>query len=713
MPFMPKRQDLPSGVEKPKGLTVDQTKTLLNAIAENPDDDFSAKAKSKLGLSDSEARAWTKVQGLPEDDPIRIKVRNKIFDKTSDALPASQEAGGGAKLIDRFKVKNLIDRDPILIQKYFETKGYDVKNTPEGLLVRQPDSPVFQPIDPDGIDRFDLFDIVGDSAEAVITGLATGAKALGLLGAPVTGGGSLAVASALGGTATAGFETAKQATAKALGMRESFDPSRIAQAGIIGAAAPGVGKVAEKSIRFLGKGLKGTQQAFQKRKPNAKEIEDAAELLGIEPTPGTLTQSEAVRKAEVGLAGTPFLIPGAGRGVRKKALEMQTKVKDLSNNIVDSVASQRNLEIGDAAKTKLVQRLNERLKPAEEIYDSVSSQLKEIPVEEISQTLKPKLPSINGSIDQLIEETFDEGAESGLKKLSKQLEKVGSIDDLSTLRTRVLRNARTTTNPDLKYALNEVANKMRDVRSESLKELLPEAAEQISEADAIWKGVAQDVQKVFFDPTKPFKGSVRSAVDRIVEKTPSEQAVRKLLKTGDFRQMQKFQRAFPEAFEELRTGAVDDLVARSMTRDQNVDVTKLTKILGKMSKESQNLIFGEAQVKKIKALQLVIEETPALIRANPSRLREIMFDLYNPVSWKKATVDQIGNFLKARIVGLSNSKALKALGKAGEALQKVSPGQATAISEFGLRQTLPAPSNPNTRFNIPEERSRSILPPAR
>jgi hypothetical protein len=63
----------------------------------------------------------------------------------------------------------------------------------------------------------------------VATAFATGSKVVGAIGAPVTGGGSLAAGVGLGAVATGGFEAGKQALAKGLGLRDEYDVKRIAE----------------------------------------------------------------------------------------------------------------------------------------------------------------------------------------------------------------------------------------------------------------------------------------------------------------------------------------------------------------------------------------------------------------------------------------------------------------------------------------------------
>ena len=124
-------------------------------------------------------------------------------------------------------IKNLISENTDLQQKYLQKKGFQTRLVGDRVEVRQPGQERFSVIDPEGFDLFDVTDVAGDIAEAIATAAASGAKAIGLVGAPATAGGSLLAGSALGGAATGGFETARQGVGIAAGLREEFDPGTV------------------------------------------------------------------------------------------------------------------------------------------------------------------------------------------------------------------------------------------------------------------------------------------------------------------------------------------------------------------------------------------------------------------------------------------------------------------------------------------------------
>ena len=689
--------------------SVKLTSDTLDNIARDPTDPDNIEAKGVMGLPDSAIDAWREVQADPQH-PDGNAVRKRVFDMIAHKLPASQTAGG-AGFADRFVLKNLIDRDIPLQEIYLQRKGFETRRsggregaradipvfTGRGEPTEVPEAEVefklpceaqFRPVDPSGFDWFDLFDVVSDVLEAGVTGFASGAKAIGAFGAPVTGGASLAVGSALGGAATAGFEAGKQGVAKLIGAREEIDPGRIAQAGVIGAAAPGVGKVFEKTLNIFSKSAKFVGGVGQKKKRNAAEIEEAMETLGLIKTPGITSASKAVRKAEAELADTAILLPGIGLGVREKIAKNQQIMEDQANSLVENVLTKANQKLGESSKEKLLNGVNEKLRPAEEIYNNISKLVDDIPPGE----LKPiSFGNTENKLLELLDETTDEAVEKRLSKIADRLEKVGDVKQLSKVRSDLLRESRKKgQDGSISHILRETANSLREDRAIALKAQFPNMAEELAKADKIWAETANDIQTLFFKKSEPLKGAVKSKIGALLKDTTDEKAVSRLLKQGDFKQIEKLKNTFPEAFEELREGTVDELLSGSLDMNGKINIGALNKTLNRISEPAKNLIFGKEKLKKIKALHLVMAESEATVRQNPSRLRDIFLAVTTKTGLADLSFRQITNMYRKMLAGMPHSLALKSVRGVGQAVEKIAtPGFTTVGSEFTARQLLP------------------------
>jgi hypothetical protein len=172
-----------------------------------------------------------------------------------------------------------------------------------------------------------------DALEAVVTGVASGAKVLGALGAPATGGASLAAASAAGGIATGAFEAGKQALAKGLDLREDFDTNRIVQSGLMGAAAPIVGKGIEKGVGAVGNYFKNSAPKLANE---SAKIAEAAKRIGIKPALRQQYDDRTISMLEESFEKVPTII---GRGIRKAAENRKAVYDDTVDQIVSKYSS--------------------------------------------------------------------------------------------------------------------------------------------------------------------------------------------------------------------------------------------------------------------------------------------------------------------------------------------------------------------------------------
>lgn len=722
MPFIPRRTNLPTGVEpseKPKGLTVDQAKTLLDAVAEDPTSNLSIKAISKLGINDQQARAWSKVQGLPEDDELRVKVRNKIFDTVADNLPVSQEGGGGADFIDRFKVKNFIDQDPILQQRYFEKKGYDVMHTPEGLMVRKPDSPVFQPLDPENVDRFDLFDLFTDIGEAVAVAGATSAKVLGALGAPVTGGASVAATAALGGATTGAYETAKQGAAIGMGLRDELDPGRITQKTLLGAGLPiaikGAGKAVEKTGEWVGKGI----TKLYPLKQNAEQVIAAGKRLGVKPKLRQIFDSDTVNQLETSLEK----VRGTIGGIRTRRAA-QKFTKDLDDSVDSILGSYKSLDVadvGDKFKTQMVKSVKDELSPASALYDSIEKQFSRRGYKNINKD------KISNSIDDLLDKyEFDKYALGKINEVKTYVDGLTDLNKLKDLRSFVgkeIKVASKAGEDGAVHSLGKLYNELTNVRSDTLKTLVEESKaspefiqktlDEIKAADMIYKNTAEAVQNALFKRGQSMRGGVLRAAKNFDEVVEDGAVIRKILSVNDPKRIEKFARDFPNEFELIRNGKLAEFVNQSSRNaEQTINAKTFLKKIDQLPRKTKTLLLGDDAIQKLEDLRTFLTSIPKEL--NPSGTS------YNIESLKMIG-SHFGSLARSARLKLLTTPRLQKdlLKKAGVLIQ--SPASIGA-GEFTASQLLPKPVSDKQAmdrslieekvFRLPNEQ-RTILPAMR
>ena len=163
------------------------------------------------------------------------------------------------------------DDEPERLEKILKDRGFRTKREGNQVLIDKDGK--FVPWDPAGADIGDLFDLVPDALEIGVGALATSAKVAGAVGAPATGGGSLAAGMALAGAAGGALEAGFQGIEKLAGVREEFDPGRIGTVAATTATIPGLGKI-------IGAGGKAAGKAAQKAGLKKAATSPAAEQTG-------------------------------------------------------------------------------------------------------------------------------------------------------------------------------------------------------------------------------------------------------------------------------------------------------------------------------------------------------------------------------------------------------------------------------------------------
>jgi hypothetical protein len=165
-------------------------------------------------------------QNQGEFDPDTDPLLQAAMNKTRKDVTARERAMLG-----------LIKEDPELQVRFLQRQGFEAKLSDKGeAVVRRGDQ--FESYNPEGIDVGDFLEYLPEAAEAVAGVAATGAKVMGALGAPATGGASVAAGAGLGGLITGAAEMAKQETAMQLGLRDEADLGRVGRQAALGATVP-------------------------------------------------------------------------------------------------------------------------------------------------------------------------------------------------------------------------------------------------------------------------------------------------------------------------------------------------------------------------------------------------------------------------------------------------------------------------------------------
>lgn len=657
-----------------------QDKKILDYMVSNIGDPNIEMGAAKLGLSLDDVKAYKYITENP-DIPEATAAKNKIFTKVAEARPVEevQKVGG----IDRFAIKNLIENEPKAQSEYLQKKGYQTRIVGDRVEAKRPEDIQYGVIDPEGIDLWDVTDVVSDIGEAIATGIATGAKVIGAIGAPATGGASLLAGSIIGGVAASSFEAAKQGLGKSLGVRQEFNPAELQRSFIAGATAPVFGRMLGTATSSLAKSSKAAL------KPAAAEIKEAAKLIGAKATPGQVYDSKLIQALEsVQFQSTGKL---GGMGVRRQIAKNISAAQKTANEIVSEASEKTSFEVGEQFAKDITEETSKRLAPAEAIYDKYETIFSR-------KAYKPSLGGIRKLINNLKDDfELDDNAIGQLEKYESKLDSITDLTKLKKFRTLV-RDSFDPLDKANTRIVSSLNKELTNVRSDTLKNLAKTrgseffnvARQEIEQADSIYKGTIRDIEAAILEPGKGLKFTPKKEIQNFLEKNPEISRINKVLSTSNPKKIEAVKRAFPQSFETLRQGKIQEIADRSMLKGE-VDPAKLSKIIDKLPKETVELLFDGDKTLKARALKTYLDALPPKVGPSGTPEGIELFGILNVFK----QVNSLGRSALSGIVR-GSQPGVSAMEKLGRALNAKGNyfSLPAAASEIVLKRALPTKQEP-------------------
>lgn len=416
-------------------------------------------------------------------------------------------------------------------------------------------------------------------------------------------------------------ESMTRAEAAGLGIEMALDP--------INAISLGAGAIA----RATGKALKGVNRALfgVKLRPNAKEIEAATAAIGGKATPGQLIDSPLVSKLEGVQAQSEGQLGGSL--LRRQLEKNKAAADEVSQNIIADRSFKTGSQTGAEFEQKFMDELGKKLGPAEDIYGAWEGAFKQtgLPVstKKIANNLKNMAEEVKFSPEGL----------SAIDSANQNLAKIKSIDDLKAYRSTIGKDlANPALNGNARYVLSQMYKDLSSARSESLQALakLPESKEfgeealrQLKEADRFYAEASGAVENALLNKGRPSKFGPKRTAENFFDQTTEIQRINKVLKTGDPKKIAKLAEDFPQAFDVLRQGKIEEFVQKSEVNGV-IDIGKLTRAIDKMPEESKSIIFGPKSAEKIRALKTFYEARPMDVNPSKTALARQLIDMFNP-----------------------------------------------------------------------------------
>ena len=522
----------------------------------------------------------------------------------------------GLTMMEEFVV-GLNKLQPEKQAEFLQEQGYRTSIQNGQVKVDRGQGP--EDFNPDG---FDAGDVARWFPEILIGGIetiATGAKVAGAIAAPVTGGGSLALGSAIGGAAGGLGELAIQAGAKAAGVREEFDFPEVGKQALIGATIPGVVTLGGKALQKGGKALQAAPEA-------RKAVQEAGEVIGAKPTPAQLTGSKAQGSLE-SLLGKQEQMLG-GMQLRKQIAANQEAVARTAEEILQSKSGRSALEVGGEIRQKLTDSITKKIGKAEELYGQVLESTRRVPA--VTNKLEAGIEKLAADM------RFSTDGQAFLDRVRNKLADVENVEDLRLLRTSIMDEVPPTAAKNVKIVADRLYGLLTEARSNSYRAAVRELKKigepgsekglealigKLDEADRLYAQTAREVTNSLLGKGKHLKGGVKRGAERAIEGVPEEKLAGRLLPKGDAARAAALKKLSPEAFDAARSQLLEDIAQRATRTGQGTlgdgfNPTVIFKEINKMGPEMANMIFGKDGVKKAEALKTFYRSIPRDV--NPS-----------------------------------------------------------------------------------------------
>jgi hypothetical protein len=607
---------------------------LKTRLAKDPSDPVAPKIANALGLDQDDLRAASIIAQNPAD--MRVYALNeKLTEKIASSKPPIMEQGVTDE--ERWNVKNLFQADPKEALRYLHKNGYQTKLDGEQLFVKKPGQVNYKVVEPDNtlvdwrllgkdaqgkttwdpsikmtpenLSNFSIKEGVKDLSDVDLDLVQTAVEGtVGKLGKAASWAASLAIPAA--------GEAARQGAANVTDNRDGYDAGEVITQGGVGLAGKifgeTAGKVSNATSDFIGWGAKKLGVG---PKPNAQEVMKAADVLGVKVQPSQILESNAVRNTQESIIDRSFRPAGMGR--RKAVEKANETARETAEYLVADRSKTSAVESGSRAAMQVTEELAEKIKPAEEIYESYEDKFKFITVP--WKEYKSKLAEYKGEFK------YDKGVQGVISEVEEILPNMRDLAELKKVRSTVgnmLRKAEPGT--DERRLLGQIYGDLTDMRSQSLikrakgTDFYAQAKQDIEKADKIYRESIESVADVL-GRGKKVRGSPKAAMEGYLEKTRENDLTTKIFDLKDPKRLQSIKTAFPKTFEILRKQKVEELAEKS-TEQGVINFKRLASNLNNIPDESLVHLFGEKAVsdKALKAQALKVFGDSIPRPSNPS-----------------------------------------------------------------------------------------------
>lgn len=340
-------------------------------------------------------------------------------------------------------------------------------------------------------------------------------------------------------------------------------------------------------------------------------IQDAADILGITPTPGMLSENKSFQNLESVLAKSDML---AGQDVKQATLNVQKGLKDATEDVLSRGAGVSAVDEGEAIKQSIYEHYNSRLTEYKSFQDDFETQFSQVAVNErmvkLAKTrfLNQAANAFDDTNIQKAVNAFDKIDSISKAKQAKRYfwnesQKAGRAGD--KLAKDVFMDAYDTSQRMIE---NAAVSAVQGVRNK--KKLV----EGIRQANKVYSGLANDMKDV-----AKFLGKNISRpsdmVDFIENGMDAKGITEKLSKLKNNNLLDTLEQKLPDVYESVMSYKAAKIMKAAEDNNGVLSPKKFLAQIKKLDEDEVKRLFGD-KVSKIDAIKKVSDALPSDI--NPS-----------------------------------------------------------------------------------------------
>jgi hypothetical protein len=366
----------------------------------------------------------------------------------------------------------------------------------------------------------------------------------------------------------------------------------------------------------------------------AGEIRKIAEELGVTVQPFQISKSKVVRRAgDFLLSGQPTI--ASAEFVKEASANFQKVAQVAEQQITTGPGRLTELEFGREVKKSLIEDLEKRLSPIEELYEAVKNQNERISLskKDIKDIQKAVL-----SIDDVYKAPSFSASKAAKNLVTVDLPRQATLEDLRSLRVRFSKNLQSTASPDEKRVFGIVTSVLKDIEDNIiLREAreLPLFKEQYEATHDIAKVANKEFKEYITRASELAEGlgksRVYSANDiiRFIDELDPQVLAKRIFRESKIEFAQFIEKNFPQVMAKARQYRLDELHAESLNNAGVFDPKKFYRNYKKLQPEIRDMLFARDQRGKIDQVQKYLSSFPEKFNPSETGYTEAFFQAFS------------------------------------------------------------------------------------